>query len=249
MKKKYGIVFVHGIVGNNRIFDFLMQMVPNGWLVKAVTLAGHGSDALAFSRTSMDQWKSQVADAVAEVGDVCDVVVGVGHSMGCLLLLEASVKGKINLLFLLNPPFMIRLSRQLLVNSFKVAVGRTKNDALAGAAREAYGIALDPNPLHYFGWPKRYLELFAEIRRIRRLLENGAINCPVTAIVSEHDEMVSPASARVLAGLSNAQVVMLPQSHHYHYTPLDRAAIEDAFREALFLVHSPYGSQDSAARS
>lgn len=239
MKKKCGIVFVHGIVGNNRIFDFLMPMVPEGWMVKTVTLAGHGSDALAFSSASMDEWKRQVNRAVAEVGTRCEKVVGVGHSMGCLLLLEASLQEDIASLFLLNPPLRIRLRGRLFVNSFKVAMGRTETDTLANAAREAYGIEIDANPLHYLGWPRRYMELFAQVRRVRRLLKGGAINCPIVAIVSELDEMVSPATARILEEVPNAQVVKLSASHHYHYPPADRSATEEAFLSFLSSLYSP----------
>ncbi len=62
MKEQRGFVFVHGIVGNNRIFDFLVPLIPEGCRVKWVVLEGHGGDALGFSRASMDGWKRQVAD-------------------------------------------------------------------------------------------------------------------------------------------------------------------------------------------
>lgn len=57
-----GIMFVHGIVGNNRIFDFLKPLVPENYQVRNVDLQGHGGDALAFSRTSMSRWKAQVKE-------------------------------------------------------------------------------------------------------------------------------------------------------------------------------------------
>ncbi len=225
-------MFVHGIVGNNRIFDFLVPLIPDEWRVKWVVLDGHGGDALAFSRASMDGWKRQVADAVSEMQAVCETVIGVGHSMGCLLLLEEALKGNLARLFLLNPPLKLRIRARLFVNSLKVAMGRTENDEVAIAAKDAYGISLDTNPLHYYGWPKRYLELFAEIRRIRRLLTAG-IPCPITAILSRKDEMVSEKSAEIFENAKCANVILLPDSHHYHYSAADRLITKNAFQTFL----------------
>ncbi len=232
MKEQRGIVLVHGIVGNNRIFDFLVPLIPDGCRVKWVVLEGHGGDALGFSRASMVGWKRQVADAVAEMQAVCDTVIGVGHSMGCLLLLEEALKGNLAGLFLLNPPIKLQIRARLFVNSLKVALGQTENDEVAKAAKEAYGMSLDFNPLHYYGWPKRYLELFAEIRRIRRLLADG-IPCPTTAILSCKDEMVSVTSAEIFENAKVVNVIMLPESHHYHYSAKDRIVICDAFKTFL----------------
>ncbi len=232
MKEKCGIVFVHGIVGNNRVFDFLVPLIPESWCVKWVVLEGHGGDALGFSRASMDGWKRQVVNAVAEMRAECENVIGVGHSMGCLLLLEEALKGNLGALFLLNPPLRIRIRVRLFRNSLKVALGLTENDEVAMAAKEAYGISLDPNPLHYYGWPKRYLELFAEIRRIRRLLADG-IPCQTTAILSCKDEMVSTFSAEIIKKTSDVKVIYLPNSHHYYYSPLDRIVIIKVFSAFL----------------
>ncbi len=229
MKERIGIVFVHGIVGNNRIFDFLKPLTPDGWRVKWIKLEGHGGDALDFSRASMEVWKRQVNEAVAELQLGCEQVIGVGHSMGCLLLLEEAMKGNVKGLFLLNPPLSIRIKSRLFSNSLKVALGMTDNDEVAKAAKEAYGISLDMNPLHYYGWPKRYLELFAEIGRVRRLLAEG-IPCPTTVILSCKDEMVSVSSAEIFENVSGVKVIYLPDSHHYYYSPSDRGAIRSAFQ-------------------
>ncbi len=236
MKERCGIVFVHGIVGNNRIFDFLVPLIPEEWCVKWVVLEGHGGDALGFSRASMDGWKRQVANAIVEMGDVCEKVIGVGHSMGCLLLLEKALKGKLAALFLLNPPLKIRIRVRLFRNSLKVALGLTENDEVTAAAKEAYGISLDPNPLHYYGWPKRYLELFAEIRRIRILLLSNRIPCPTVAILSCKDEMVSVSSANIIKNASDTNGILLQESHHYYYSESDKDIVRAAFREFLRLT-------------
>ncbi|MBD5365707.1 MAG: alpha/beta fold hydrolase [Bacteroides sp.] len=228
MKERCGIVFVHGIVGNNNIFNFLMPLIPADTEVTMVGLEGHSGDALGFSRASMNGWKRQVSEAVSQMASKCDRVIGVGHSMGCLLLLEKAFEGNVSALFLLNPPIKLKIRARLFVNSFKVAFGFYENDEVAQAAKEAYGITLDSNPLHYYGWPARYLELFAEIRRVRRLLAGG-VSCSTCALLSQHDEMVAVSSAEVIASSAEAQVIILPQSHHYQYSETDRQTIARAF--------------------
>lgn len=223
---------MHGIVGNNRIFDFMSPIVPEGSVVKYVILDGHGGNALGFSRTSMSVWKRQVAEAIKEMADVCERVIGVGHSMGCLLLLQESVRNRVSGLFLLNPPLRIRVKVGLLTNALKVTLGLTEGDAVALAAKDAYGISMDFNPLHYYGWPARYMELFAEIRLIRRSISHG-VPCPVSVVFAEKDEMVSVTSKEILEGKENIRVLLLPESRHYYYSTKDCAAMCVAFTELM----------------
>ena len=232
MRYRIGIVFVHGIVGNNRIFDFICPLVPEGSVVKYIILDGHGGNALDFSRTSMASWKRQVVDAVSEMADNCEMAVGVGHSMGCLLLLGEGVRDRLSGLFLLNPPLRIRIRMGLLTNALKVTLGLTEGDTVALAAKDAYGISMDFNLLHYYGWPARYMELFAEIRRIRQSLSEG-VSCPVSIVLAEKDEMVSVTSKEILRDKEKVHVLLLPESSHYYYSTKDRAAICVAFTDLM----------------
>lgn len=227
-----GIIFVHGIVGNNRIFDSLKPLLPEGCEVRYVVLEGHGGDALAFSRASMSQWKAQVEGAIAALSERCEKIIGVGHSMGCLLLLNEAARGILAGLYLLNPPMSIRPRLSLLGNAQRVAAGNTDNNPVAQAAKEAYGISLDFNPLHYYGWPRRYLELFIEIGRVgKKILPK--VKCPVRAMLSAKDEMVALGSKHILERLPVVTVNILPESTHYYYSERDRAAIHNDFRDML----------------
>ena len=67
MAGKRGILFVHGIVGNNQIFDFLKPLIGSDDIVRYVVLEGHGGNALDFSRAAMSRWKAQVKDAIDEM--------------------------------------------------------------------------------------------------------------------------------------------------------------------------------------
>lgn len=233
-ESRLGILFVHGIVGNCCVFDFLNTDVPSGAEVRYLTLEGHGGDALDFSRTSMSCWKSQVEEAVDEMSASCDRIVGVGHSMGCLLLLGQALRGRLSALVLLNAPMCLRVPYRLLRNSLKVAFGLTGNDPAARAAQERYGVAIDLNPLHYYGWPGRFIELYAEIRRIRQEPLH-AIGCPVRAFFAGKDEVVSPDSVKYLSSIHNAHVAVLTTSRHYYYPPEDMEAIAREFRALMVM--------------
>lgn len=223
-----GIVFIHGICGNCSIFDFLLPEVPQGCVVKMVTLPGHGGNALDFSQASMRKWRRRAAQAVDELSATCERVYGVGHSMGCLLLLEQAAQGRVQRLFLLNPPMKVHLREPLFSNIIKVATGRVDHDPTALATAKAYGIAVDLNPLHYYGWAARFIELFDRIRRVKRHTL-AQVRCPVWAFVSLHDEMVSPASACAFAGHPTTCLTFLPDSTHLYYAPADRKTMIGRF--------------------
>ncbi|MBD5203220.1 MAG: alpha/beta fold hydrolase [Bacteroidales bacterium] len=231
MSKRYGIIFVHGIVGNNHIFDFLRQYIPNDYEQVYVALEGHGGDAASFSRTSMSEWKAQVESAVADMKKRCDLILGVGHSMGSLLIMDQAAKGMITSLFLLNPPLRISIGFSMLGNAVKVVTGQL-DDPVSRAAKEAYGIKLDFNPLHYYGWPLRYCELFREIIRIRKKVL-PAIKCKVQAFLSENDEMVSISSAEELGKIDEVSIITLSASTHYYYSDGDTAVIVNEFKNFL----------------
>ena len=104
-------------------------------------------------------------------------------------------------------------------------------DAWTQAALAGYSIAPDPNPLHYLGWVPRYLALFAEIRATRQVLPRGT--SPGLAYLSQHDEMVSLASARCLAQCPHLETRTLPDSGHFYYTPQDLETLQQAFSALL----------------
>ena len=229
---KTALIFVHGIVGNNRIFDFLQPLVQDKYEVEYVELKGHGGNALDFSHASMSQWKNQVERRVENLSARFSNVVGIGHSMGCLLLMGPAALGHLSGLFLLNPPMRITPKIHLFSNIFKVAMGNMLKDKVATAAKSAYGVSLDFNPLHYYGWPKRYLELFAEVKRVREIVIPD-LQIPVDVILSRCDEMVSPSSAEVFTNLPDVNITILPNSTHYYYPAEDRKIIVDEFHQFL----------------
>lgn len=225
------VLFIHGILGKPDFFDFLRPCIPSeGFHTEDILLEGHCDSPRAFGNASMARWRGQVSEAVESIRSSGSRTLIVAHSMGTLFAIDNAVKGKVDALFLLNPPLSIRLTCRMPVTSFKVMTGKT-DDPLSVAAKEAYSISVDKNPLHYLGWIPRYIELFAEIFRTRPLARRLAVHSRV--YLSEHDELVSPKSARWFPSRDNISVDILHESSHYFYADTDRKRIISDFSHFL----------------
>lgn len=222
------ILFIHGILGTPEHFRPFLSLVPENWTVRNLLLAGHGGGVREFSRASMKEWKTQVSDALCELRQTHERIVIAAHSMGTLFAIQQEINA--DALFLLNVPLRLRLRRRMLTNLWRVYRGRIPgNDVWAQAARDACGVAHDANLLCYLGWVPRYLELFREIRRTRRLL----VSVPAHVWLSRLDEMVSVRSAALLEKNPAVQVHILEHSGHYYYAPEDLALLREDFSSFL----------------
>lgn len=197
----------------------------------SLTLAGHGGDALDFSKASMARWRQQVEDGIDTLAARCDTVIAVGHSMGCLLALEQAERERVDGLLLLNPPLRIRIRWRALTNVVKIGLGIGRNDVRVLSALDAYGVSIDYNPWHYRGWPMRYIELFRESRKIRHMVESHSLNCAMGVVVSGDDEMVAPESLLCFSRQPKCRVVCLPHSGHYYYSQSDKEVIAGIFTD------------------
>lgn len=229
--KRIAVLFVHGFTGNNAIFDFLTPLVPPDYHVEQFTLDGHGGDAKAFSRTSMQKWKEQVAGVVAGLRAKYDTLLIVAHSMGCLFALQHAAAGRADALFLINPALFIRVHPRLMRISAKAISGHIQDDPRALAATKAYGIAIDKNPLHYYGWPRRAIELFREAAAVRPIIPN--IRVCGRVFISGKDELISTRIVRCFRNAPQFSTFYLPQSGHFYYPPAEKQIIQNQFTQFL----------------
>lgn len=225
------VLFIHGILGKPDYFDFLRECLPaDGFRGTDVLLEGHCDTPQAFGRASMSRWKDQVAAEVERMRAAGSRVVIAAHSMGTRFAIGHAARGQADALFLLNPPLSLRLSPRMAVTTLKVAFGKI-DDPHTAAAKAAYSISDDRNPLHYLRWAPRYLELFAEIRRTRPLARRLAV--PARVYLSARDELVSPRSARWFPAGQDIALTVLPRSGHYCYPDADRNRIIADFSSFL----------------
>lgn len=229
--KPLAVLCVHGIQGSPRQFDWLLRGLPEGVKTVNLTLPGHGGDVRAFRRSSMAEWQAAADAALVELSAAHDVLF-VGHSMGCLLGIDACARGvgNVRALALLACPLRLRPTWRYLRNNYLAVAGRQLNDPFVAAAREMNGVRAK-HPLAYLCCWRQYLQLLGKIRDVRRLLPGIAV--PVLAFQSERDEIVSAASLRLIGALPNARTHFARGSGHFLYAESARAEISEAILDLL----------------
>lgn len=223
------ILFVHGIVGTPNHFKEFIKLVPDNVSVYNILLDGHGKTAKDFSKTSMTKWRNQVSAAIDELAKAHSEICVVAHSLGTLLSIEQSVKNrKINKMFLLAVPLKVFLKPKFFANSFRTYFDKIdpQNEEQV-ALKTCYGIKNDKNPLHYLGWIPRFLELFSQMKKVRKMLDK--ITVPTVAYMSQKDEMVSRKSQNLLSVNDNVSVVNLKNSGHCYYPKDDLSILKNDF--------------------
>ena len=231
---RVAVLCIHGVVGTPAHFKDMVPLVPVDWSVCNMLLEGHGKGVRDFSAASMDKWKAQVAQKVEELTATHEQLYIVAHSMGCLFAIREGVKypDRIRGLFLMAAPLRLWIRPLMVQNVCKVFFNRVRpEDTLAIASRDAYGVESDYRVWRYLGWIPRYLELFGEIRRTRRLIP--ALRVPCYVFQSKHDEMVSLAACRLFADNPHVTVTVLENSYHYYYEPADYAHLLTRFQELV----------------
>lgn len=222
------ILFIHGILGTPDHFIPLLPFVPSDWSIYNLLLKGHGGGVKDFSAASMSEWKQQVHTAFRSLRASHDKVVIAAHSMGTLFAMQEAMDGQAAALFLLNVPLKIRVTPRLFSTSWKIFQGNIRpDDERTIAAHRAYGIDDDANILHYIGWVPRFLELFSEIRKTRKVASQ--LNTEAQVYLAVQDEMVSPESGKAFEGNPHVTVKLLNTSGHFYYSPQDRRIIQKDF--------------------
>lgn len=223
------VLMIHGILGTPDHFVFLYPLVPEDWSVYSILLDGHGKNVEDFSHTSMNKWKTQVGAMLDDLTGRYDRIILVAHSMGTLFSIQEAIRcpEQIAHLFLLQVPLYPRLSIRAAVRSVLLPFGVVTRSSEMMAAD--CSIALDPWLLKYVGWIPRFLELFAEARHTRQILQD--LHVPCQAFQSQRDELVSNHSARYLQKYPRIRTTVLPDSGHFGHTGADLQLLQDRFRQ------------------
>lgn len=227
------ILFIHGIVGTPRHFDRFVALVPEHISVYNVLLDGHGKSVRDFGKTSMKTWEAQITAIVEELAATHKEIYIVGHSMGTLLAIEQALKNeKVTKLFLLAVPLRVMPKGKMWINIRNLRLDKIAPDDLDGLAlQQACGVEMERSAWRYVCWIPRYMELFAKIRRTRKVI--GQLQTPCQAYQSRNDEMVLRRSVKCLQKNPQIRVEELQNSGHYRYAEEDWAHLSAAFEKML----------------
>lgn len=228
------VLFIHGILGTPNYFRRFLPLVPKNWTVHNILLDGHGGTVEDFSKASMQKWKERVQREAGLLAGQCENILIAAHSMGALLAIEAALAfpTQVKQLFLLAVPLKILLKPSAASNALKVIYNRVSpEDAIALAAKEAYGIAPSKRLWSYVTCLPRYLELFREVKAVRSTI--GSLQVPCRAFQSEQDELVSLRSCNYLNGKPEITLSILKNSRHFYYGEADFEFLLNEFKEML----------------
>lgn len=227
---KGAVVFIHGILGGPAHFDFLAhEAFSCGFAVYNLLLPGHGMGSRSFARSGLAAWRGHVREAVTEACERFSLVLLAGHSMGCLLAMQACLEGAAcRGIFAIAPPLHVHLRRRGAVNGLRVAFHRVREDnAWEAAARDACSIQIQ-NPLACAGWLPRYADLFRLIHQTCQGLEG--LRVPIWAVHCGRDELVSPKSAGIMAArLRDYRALKVPGAGHFYYPAEEKEAMRRFF--------------------
>ena len=229
------VVFIHGFMGSPQHFEGLAKSIQaQGHSVASLLLPGHASTAKAFSLSTMEMWQDHVNTEVERLTFTYRSIFLVGHSMGCLLAINAAIKycEKVTGLYLIACPFVLNgFSMQSLRVRLKQTFYR-KNHPMKSAYIAGSSVPLTPGLI----W--RSIKPAAELKKLMRVTKENLCNvrAPVTAVYSPADEIVSMKSLDVLkSGLTHAtfDYVALSDSNHAYYPDPEQAIIESSLLAAV----------------
>lgn len=228
------VLFIHGFLGSPEHFERFIELIPENYGIYNVLLRGHGGKVRDFSKASMKQWKEQMEDVISELKARYKEIVIVAHSMGTLFSydLAARYPQVIKALFMLGTPLKIAVKGTAFANSFKSLFGLISEDDETGKAYDkAHSVKLNLKIWEYIGWIPRYLELFAESKRGRTIINNVDIPCYI--FQSAKDEFVSKKSEQFIPQKENIYLTVLEKSAHFIYDREDIKLLTEKFKEII----------------
>lgn len=222
------VVFLHGFIGSPNQFEDLADFAyQHQCSVLSLLLPGHGGTAKEFTKFRLANWESHLERELARVSASYQNVILVGHSIGGLLSLNASLdKGfHIKGVLLISSPLKLKYSPHTLSVGIKLYLFPKRTDEILEAYRKANSITVS-SIFSYFSWLKQTRDVYKLIAKTESNLP--AITVPTTIFHSKKDELVSLKSAELFRnGLTNTEQrsILLHESWHVFYPPEERELI------------------------
>ncbi|ALT77109.1 alpha/beta fold hydrolase [Paucibacter sp. KCTC 42545] len=222
------VVFIHGALNDHSVWTLLARwFAHHGHSVLAVDLPGHGRSegAVLNDIPALGAWVWQLLGAAG-----LSKAALVGHSMGSLIALEAAAQApeRCSQLAMLGTAYPMKVSEALLntardtpdraiqmVNAFSFASWAAKPSYPGpGSWLQGGEIALKRR----IQGKQTGVNLFEHDFRLCDAYAGGLeaaakVQCPVSFILGERDQMTAPKQSQVLADALKAKVSRLPCGH------------------------------------
>jgi len=227
------VIFIHGFMGGPVQFNDLLELAyERGCSVCAILLPGHGGTGKDFGRYGLADWENHLQNELDKHKSAYQNIILVGHSMGGLLALNASLQKQNHIrgVVLIATPLKLNLSPRSLLRKASLLILPTNHPIKKTywQAKGFSGFAISPR------WLKPTKDFNNLLRKTTQNLP--LIFAPVLAIHSLYDETVSYKSADMLYnGLCNTtrKRLTLKKSWHSYYTPKERELTRAALLEFI----------------
>ena len=225
------VLFVHGIQGSPEQFRDLASALPERIDTMSLLLPGHGGSLRDFRRTGKRDWLEYFCSLCGKLRESYAKVFFVGHSLGCLIGIEAAASGAICFdgMLLIACPIRIQPSLRYFAMGWRAIAPNASSDAYVLAAREANSVEMK-HPLELLTCVKPYAGLALLIARSGRKIKR--LRSRICMIQSEHDEIVSARSMDAVGEMENTKAVVAPGSGHFFYS----AEAKEIIRRELFAL-------------
>lgn len=228
------VLFVHGIQGSPLQFQYMVSALPGCIDYMCILLPGHGETVRSFRSVGRKDWTTYFQDLCCKLQKQYKSIYFVGHSLGCLIGIDAACGGRVEFegMLLLACPLKIKLSLRYIATCYQAIKDEKPSSKYVLAARNANSVFLR-HPLELITCPKPYFGLLLMIMQSHR--DFKFLTSKVCLIQSEKDEIVSSKSAKAVSVIPNGHAVIVPESGHFYYSPSAQKIILQELRNLLHL--------------
>ena len=104
---RVGCLLIHGFSGSPSEMRLIGErLAQDGWTVLGILLSGHGTTPEQRSSTSWEDWAKEAEAGVRVLRKSCDTVIGIGLSMGGLLVLHLATLDLLDGIVTMNAPMV-----------------------------------------------------------------------------------------------------------------------------------------------
>ncbi|AET70829.1 esterase/lipase [Desulfosporosinus orientis DSM 765] len=194
---RLGCLLIHGFSGSSSEMRWMGERLAEfGWSVLGIQLSGHGTTPEEMAKTCWADWARDAENGLNELRKTCDTVIGIGLSMGGLLVLHLATLGLIHGLVAMNAPMVLADRRTRFVGLIKPFIKFVNKP---GSRSKTSSLGLDPDR-ERFVYDRIPVEALVSLNRGIRQVRSKLhlISCPSLIMQSRKDYTVNPISMEII---------------------------------------------------
>lgn len=226
------VIFVHGLMGSPLQFSDLVEKVyEKGFSAVSLLLPGHGGSGFCFAKAKIKDWEEYLENQLRKYSKYKNIYI-VGHSIGGLLALNASLEFDLKGIVLLATPLVLNLFNvALLPKRAKLFLGKV-DEKIIKSYKQLNSIG-KPYYISMPFWIRVLLQPYILIKKTKKNLSK--VLTPTLVIHSKSDETATLESSYLFNELlvnTKHEILILKDSWHAYYTDYEKEIIAtkvDAF--------------------